>query len=113
VTLNARGSNIKYLPYAFTEQGVAMLSSVLKSKVAVQVNIKIMRVFVETRHLIAEKPEYDILKEQIKRLESKSKTMSGELSELGEKVQEISLLFETFQENHIVIRRPDDGDYLG
>jgi len=36
-----RGSNIKYLPYAFTEQGVAMLSSVLRSSRAVQVNIEI------------------------------------------------------------------------
>ena len=40
VTLN-RGQNLKYAPYAFTEQGVAMLSSVLKSKVAVQVNIEV------------------------------------------------------------------------
>ena len=41
-----RGRNIKYLPYAFTEQGVAMLSSVLKSERAVQVNAEIMRAFV-------------------------------------------------------------------
>jgi len=40
-----RGKNIKYLPYAFTEQGVAMLSSVLRSPRAVQVNIEIMRAF--------------------------------------------------------------------
>src|SRR5438132_9406726 len=40
-------------PYAFTEQGVAMLSSVLKSKRAVQVNIAIMRAFVRLRELIA------------------------------------------------------------
>ena len=45
VTLK-RGQNIKYLPHAFTEQGVAMLSSVLRSKRAVQVNIEIMRAFV-------------------------------------------------------------------
>src|SRR3989338_7492547 len=38
-----QGQNIKYLPYAFTEQGVAMLSSVLNSKRAIQVNIQIMR----------------------------------------------------------------------
>lgn len=38
-----RGRNIKYLPYAFTEQGVAMLSSVLRSPGAVEVNIAIMR----------------------------------------------------------------------
>ncbi len=38
-----RGENIKYLPYAFTENGIAMLSSVLKSSTAIQVNIHIMR----------------------------------------------------------------------
>lgn len=52
VTLN-RGQNVKYLPYAFTEQGVAMLSTVLKSKRAVQVNIEIMRAFVRLRQLLA------------------------------------------------------------
>lgn len=42
----ARGKNTKYLPYAFTEQGVAMLSSVLLSPRAIEVNIEIMRAFV-------------------------------------------------------------------
>jgi hypothetical protein len=51
VTLK-RGKNIKYFPYAFTEQGVAMLSSVLKSKRAVQVNIMIMRAFVKLREIM-------------------------------------------------------------
>jgi hypothetical protein len=48
VTLK-RGEHRKYLPYAFTEQGVAMLSSVLRSERAVQVNIAIMRAFVQLR----------------------------------------------------------------
>ena len=47
-----RGQNIKYLPYAFTEQGVAMLSSVLRSPRAVEVNIAIMRTFVQLRRLM-------------------------------------------------------------
>ena len=42
----------RYLPYVFTQEGVAMLSSVLNSKRAVQVNIQIMRVFVKLRELI-------------------------------------------------------------
>ena len=46
---NGRGEHSKYLPYAFTENGVAMLSSVLTSEVAVQVNIQIMRAFTLTR----------------------------------------------------------------
>jgi hypothetical protein len=51
VTLK-RGQHIKYLPYAFTEQGVAMLSSVLRSRRAVEVNIAIMRTFVQLRRLM-------------------------------------------------------------
>lgn len=50
VTLeDGRGRHRKYLPYVFTEQGVAMLSSVLNSPTAIQVNISIMRVFVKMR----------------------------------------------------------------
>jgi hypothetical protein len=51
VTLK-RGEHIKYLPYAFTEQGVAMLSSMLRSPRAVEVNIAIMRTFVQLRRLM-------------------------------------------------------------
>lgn len=54
VTLKrVRGTNIKYQPYAFTEHGILMLSSVLKSPRAVQVNIQIMRTFVRLRELLA------------------------------------------------------------
>lgn len=50
VTLkNGRGKHSKYLPYVFTEQGVAMLSSVLNSRRAIQVNIQIMRAFIRLR----------------------------------------------------------------
>ena len=54
VILKRRGQNIKYLPYAFTEQGVAMLSSVLRSERAVQVNVAIMRAFVGLRRMLAD-----------------------------------------------------------
>lgn len=47
-----RGGNIKYAPYVFTENGVAMLSSVLNSKRAVAVNIQIMRTFAKLRELL-------------------------------------------------------------
>lgn len=54
VTLKAgRGQHRKYLPYVFTEQGVAMLSSVLRSERAIAVNIQIMRAFVRMRELLA------------------------------------------------------------
>ena len=47
-----RGKHGKYLPYAFTEQGVAMLSSVLNSDRAIEVNIQIMRVFAQLREMM-------------------------------------------------------------
>jgi len=52
-----KGQHSKYLPYAFAEQGVAMLSSVLHSKRAVQVNIEIMRAFVRLRGMITSHKE--------------------------------------------------------
>ena len=55
-----RGQNIKYLPYAFTELGVAMLSSVLKSKTAIKVNRDIMRAFVSFRHFYQTNPDSNI-----------------------------------------------------
>ena len=54
VTLkNGRGKHRKYLPYVFTEQGVAMLASVLRSDTAVKVSIQIMQAFVEMKKFIA------------------------------------------------------------
>lgn len=56
-TMNkGRGSNIKYLPFAFSELGVAMLSSVLNSKTAIEVNRGVMRAFVAVRQLILNPP---------------------------------------------------------
>lgn len=52
VMTTGRGQHSKYLPYAFTELGIAMLSSVLRSETAIQVNINIMRAFVAIRHAI-------------------------------------------------------------
>ena len=58
VTLKkGRGQHSKYLPYAFTEQGVAMLSSVLRSHQAIQVNIEIMRAFIRLRQMLASHAE--------------------------------------------------------
>ncbi len=67
VTLK-RGQHRKYLPYAFTEQGVAMLSSVLRSPRAVVVNIAIMRTFVQLRRLMDSNA---LLAEKIQSLEAK------------------------------------------
>ena len=50
---NGRGKHRKYLPFAFTEQGIAMLSGLLKNEVAIQVSINIMNAFVEMRNFLA------------------------------------------------------------
>jgi hypothetical protein len=63
-----RGQHRKYLPCAFTEQGVAMLSSVLRSERAVEVNIAIMRTFVQLRRLMDSNA---LLAEKIEALEEK------------------------------------------
>ena len=67
VTLK-RGQNIKYRPYAFTEHGILMLSSVLSSDQAVQVNIEIMRTFVRLRRMLASNAE---LAKKLEELEKK------------------------------------------
>lgn len=64
----SRWGGRRYKPYVFTEQGVAMLSSVLKSKRAVQVNIQIMRTFTRLRQILASHKE---LLKKIEEMESK------------------------------------------
>ena len=68
IVILKRGRHRKYLPYAFTEQGVAMLSSVLKSPRAVEVNIAIMRAFVQLRRLM---DSNKLLAEKIEAMEKK------------------------------------------
>jgi phage regulator Rha-like protein len=63
-----RGQNIKYFPYAFTEHGILMLSSILKSKRAIRVNIEIMRAFVKLRRMLASNAD---LARKLQELESK------------------------------------------
>jgi hypothetical protein len=68
VTSSSGRRRVGYRPYAFTEQGVAMLSSVLRSPRAVQVNIAIMRTFVQLRRLMDSNRE---LARKIERMEKK------------------------------------------
>ncbi len=63
-----RGQHRKFMPYAFTEQGVAMLSGILNSDKAIQMNIAIMRAFVEVRKILLQKSD---LKEQLKDITGK------------------------------------------
>ena len=77
-----RGQHRKYSPYAFTEQGVAMLSSVLHSERAIQVNIAIMRAFVQLREMIGS-----------------NKTLARRLNELEKKYDsQFRVVFEAIRE---------------
>ena len=69
VTLDSgRGQHSKYLPYVFTEQGVAMLSGVVNSDKAIEMNIAIMRAFVAVRHVLLKQND---LKEQLKEIKER------------------------------------------
>ncbi len=84
VTLNGgRGQHRKYRPYAFTEQGVAMLSSVLRSERAIQVNIAIMRAFVQLREMIGAN------KTLAKRLNELEKKYDGQFRIVFEAIREL------------------------
>jgi len=91
---NARGSNLKYLPFAFTEHGILMLSSILKSDKAIQTNIQIMRIFMKVRQMLLDTTEIkvDILQIQ-KKLENHDKNIElvfSYLDELTEKKEDES-----------------------
>ena len=87
VTLK-HGQNIKYSPYAFTEQGVAMLSSVLNSKRAVQVNIQIMITFTKLREMITNHKE---LTEKLKQLESKVEKHDLEIQSIFNAIRQLMM----------------------
>ena len=86
-TLNkGRGQHFKYLPFAFTEIGVAMLSGVLNSQVAIQANRKIMRAFVAYRHL-AELPiaaTYLELKKEIEAVRNEVNDILADQNDINE-----------------------------
>jgi len=68
VTSKSGSGGTRYLSYAFTEQGVAMLSGVLSSERAIQMNIAIMRAFVEIRRILLQQTD---LKEQLKEIKER------------------------------------------
>jgi len=81
-----RGQHTKYLPYAFTEQGVAMLSSVLRSEKAIQVNIAIMRVFIRLKQLISTHKEFQ---NKLNELERKIKNHDTDITNIFEALRKL------------------------
>jgi len=78
-TSNSDKMGLRYNPYAFTEQGVAMLSSVLRSKKAININVSIMRAFVKIREYLA--THKDVLK-KLEKHDRQIKTIFGVINKL-------------------------------
>ena len=87
VTLNEKqGKHLKYMPYAFTEQGVAMLSSVLRSQTAIEVNILIMRAFVSMRHFMVNNAS---VFSRLETIEHHQLEMQQHLQESDKRIEEV------------------------
>ena len=101
-TLNkSRGSNIKYLPFAFTELGVAMLSSVLNSETAIEINKGIMRAFVAIRQLIANPPpdKHSLLQKEVKELKQYIEEIFTDQNDINEDTRmQLELINQTLAE---------------
>ena len=101
-TLNkGRGSNIKYLPFAFTELGVAMLSSVLNCETAIEINKGIMRAFVAIRQLIANPPSCrnEELQQEMKKLRNYMEEIFANQNDINEDTRiQLELINQTLAE---------------
>lgn len=103
-TLNAgRGHNLKYLPYAFTEHGIAMLSGVLNSDKAVQMNIAIIRAFIEMRRFNIIHTDW---KEQIRELKDKIGGHDAQLSQIYDALENLI-------DEKVAAKRWDDRERIG
>lgn len=94
------GGNRK-LPYAFTEQGLAMLSGILNSDIAIQVNINIMRAFVAFRRLIAYPPidKNSLLQKEIKELKEYMEEVFADQNDINEDTRmQLELINQTLAE---------------
>ncbi len=81
-----RGKYSKYLPFAFAEQGVAMLSSVLNSERAIEVNIEIMRAFVKVREMLGTQRE---LAGKLKELETRIQDHDEQIQAIFEAIRQL------------------------
>ena len=81
-----RGQHSKYMPYAFTEQGVAMLSGILNSDKAIQMNIAIMRAFVEVRRILLRQSD---LKEQLKIIKERLGEHDAQLNQIYDAMENL------------------------
>ena len=102
VTLNkGRGENFKYLPFAFTELGVAMLSSVLKSDIAIEINRGIMRAFILIRQFPIQSRENDftLLQNEVKELKEYIEEVFADYNDINDDTRmQLELINQTLAE---------------
>lgn len=114
----------RYKPYVFTEYGVLMLSSVLRSNEAIEVNKRIIKVFVELRKQVFTNTDFLALKEQVKRIEAEQESLSlqhridnkliaDKVTQLSSKVHQLTKVLDEFQDAHFIIKRPGEGENKG
>jgi phage regulator Rha-like protein len=100
---SGRGRHSKYLPYAFTEQGGAMLSGVLNSEKAINMNIAIMRAFIEIRRILFRQND---LKQQLKEIKER-------LGEHDTQLNHIYDAMENLLDERAAQRKWDDRERIG
>ncbi|MBQ7979546.1 MAG: ORF6N domain-containing protein [Candidatus Methanomethylophilaceae archaeon] len=96
-----RGSNLKYLPYAYTEQGVAMLTSVIHTDRAISASIQIMEAFVEMSHYIHHYRDM-LPRDEILELSNKQYLLEGEVRDIKDKMvtkNDLSNLMKVFMDS--------------
>lgn len=102
VILNTeQGKHLKYMPYVFTEMGVAMLSSVLRSPTAIQVNISIMRAFVAVRQMLSNPIEnrVDRIETQVRELKQYMEEVLVDQNDINEDTMiQLELINQTLAE---------------
>ena len=114
-TSNQRGGN-RYMPFAFTELGVAMLSSVLNSEITIEVNMGIMRAFVAVRQLIANSPTDKIgeIKNELKELKEYIKEMFADQNDINEDTRmQLELINQTLAELQVKNRGTNERKRIG
>ena len=102
-------------PYAFTEQGVAMLSSVLRSATAVRVNVEIMRAFVAARRLMLQNREHELaineLRMKMQMLEDALENNMGAVNDLSEEMrQELNNIYDAIGALSLKYQEPPKQD---
>jgi len=124
-------SKSRGLPYAFNEYGVLTLSNVLSTEIAISINRKIIKIFVDLRNEIALGADISMLREKVLKIETEQefvrsaiervalsqkidvRLLSEKMMHMSGKVSQMSLLLDEFQDSHLIIKRPEDGEGKG